>query len=277
MNMEFLFLIGGFIFIALIWKRLFNLGGKIFLGIFLLLFMLSTMRSIYYGLSLLFILAIFAVYFLIYYKNKSVKYLPAVATFETSEILRGLTPVEAAYFLQLSINEIFIIALLDLLDKEIVLFSSIPPKSYIQLADDYRVTNNIISPDNKREYRNNAARRNKKIIHQYDDIILEMISSRNQMSISDFDVDLWYRIFIQSMEKLEGVYQPVLTKAYAAKIANKYTSSHSAFNKGKVNISGWYAASILIGETEGEINHRPAWLAPDDGFSSFVLTILDAL
>jgi len=277
LDLAYLFFFVGFIFIALIWKRLFNLGGKLFLGSYLLIFIIATLRSIYYGLGVLFILAVFTVYFLVNNKKKSLTYFPAEATFETSEVLRGLTPVEAGYFLKLPQDELFIIAILDLLDSEIIVLQSSKPIRLVQLAKGYQIPKNFISPENKRGFRINAAKHNKKIIHQYDDLILEMISARKQMNISGFDVDLWFRIFLQSMEKLERVYQPALTKAYASKIASKYTSVDSEFSKGKANISGWFAVSILTGKTDDEIEHRPAWLAPDDVFSSVVLALLEAL
>jgi hypothetical protein len=275
--MEAILIVLGSLGIVLVWRRIFIKGGILILTGMLIIFFLASMISFNFGFVFLLTTGTGAALYQFWRKKDLPEYTEAEASFETSDILRGLSPVEAAYFLQLSSKETFCTAVLNLLDKGILFADFNESKPKINLSPEYELKDQFLSPDDRIKFRKNAGFKEKHVLRRYDDAILELIPAEKGVEISKIKYKIWYRAFQEQMNDLAQVYDFERTRKYAAELVHKITAPGSEFSSGKRNLSGWYAVRVITGPDKIKITHRPSWLAKDDEFGTFVNKFLEQI
>jgi hypothetical protein len=256
-----------------LWRRIFRGTGKtILLTTWLVLILFSifsfeTVQILLWGCLILLLL----------YEGWRVvatpRYSKANASFETNQILRGLSPVEAAYFVGLSKREVFVVALLDLLDKGVLRIKRDVGRLTVSLTDEYRLVDTSISPGERMSNRERIARESDQIIHPFEDVFIELISSLDSRVVSEVNFEIWYQYLNNDLGKLAGVYDIQQTSEYARRIVEKMAAPDSGFSSGKRNLSAWKAIWLFARGEDGLNDHRPGWLAPDDAFTSIAFEL----
>ena len=152
---------------------------------------------------------------LLWQRSKLPTYSGAKASFETNQILRGLTSTEAAYYLKLTSRQIFCVSLFTLFDKGILRFEENNSDIRIYLIKKYFVNNEIVSKEEKRAIRLSAAQKGNQIITDLEDAIIELIPQVEGSKLSELDYRIWDRLLNQRMKALENTYDFDRTKVYA--------------------------------------------------------------
>lgn len=221
-------------------------------------------------------ITIWAVSFLheIWRRVKLPKYSKAAASFETNEVVRGLSAAEAAYFVGCSPGEIFLAALLTLVDKGILDLTRDYQK--VALNSLYSVDSEHLTPEDRQSYREKAARRSGILLAHFESVLLETIPAGQARNLTDLDVNIWYRYFEKTFANLSGVYDFNKTQSYALQIVqrmNAFDSKHSGAAK---YLSGWLAVGCIT-NTPINKNYRPAWLGPSDDFQDVIKLLREYL
>jgi hypothetical protein len=256
-----------------LWRRIFRGTGR---TILLIAWLMLAVISFFSFEAVEVLLWVFLILLLLYEGWRIVafpKYVKASAAFETNQILRGLSPAEAAFFVGLDKQDVFIVALLNLLDKGILRLKRDTGRLVVSLTDEYRLKDSSISPDERTSSRLQIARANDQVLHPYEDVLIELISSNDSEGVSELNFEIWYQYLDNDLRKLAGVYDFQQTSEYTRNIVEKMADPDSAYSAGKRNLSAWKAIRLFDRGRDGLNEHRPDWLAPDDGFSSVVFEL----
>jgi hypothetical protein len=198
------------------------------------------------------------------------KYSSINPTFETNQIIRGLSPTEAGFFAGLAPKELLIITILHLADKRII---KLQGKGFqtIELNPNFQKTDKILSTEGRYKNRNQTARKMNQILLSYEHTLIELFPIDGAVQLSDLDWEIWFQDFSSRLKKFAQGYDHDRTKDYAEKITYKMACPESNDPELKRNISGWLAVRYFSQQTSEINNHRPEWLRPGGDFSELLV------
>jgi hypothetical protein len=254
-----------------LWRRVFRGAGFTILIAIGLAFTMASLFSHQSGLVLLALFAASSIFFELMRIVISPKYYSIQPSFETNQVLRGLSPIEASFFVGAAPNQIITVALATLADKAILRFSKSTP-SAVEINQEYISPETLLSAEGRNSFRTAAARRNNLILSKYEHALIELILPDGKITLDAINLDIWYQFVQRSLDSLATTYDFNQTKEYARNVIEKMTADIPDYAENRSDPSGWFAA-CFFDSTLANKSHRPDWLKPGDDFESFMVEI----
>lgn len=187
--------------------------------------------------------------------------------YEGGGIRRGFLPVEAGVIFGLTNQQLFILALLDLLQKRFVTQQSTPGGGIsVQVFDGFAASKGILSPSLRREQRKEIAFENMRELSGAEDFLLEMFIQTPHQSLDKFALDPWGDYMKRQVNmKLRG-FDFEVTKTYYRDFINHRVKGVNAGNFNATEYYGWMILGIYLDEVTSDLatellkSSHPEWM-----------------
>jgi len=197
-------------------------------------------------------------------------------TFEGGGIRNGLLPVEVGSLFSLTPSNLFVLGLIELIQKGFVSWKYVGEGGLIvSLVGDFRKSREILNPKSRREYRQEIAYQKKRLLTPAEDVLREIFEQNDGKSLGEYSIHPWIDVLNRSVvTKLTG-YDRVETQGYYKKfIAHRLKGIESGYFNPQ-DYLGWMILSRYLGDKNDQIalqllnKTRPAWLQEGENFSDW--------
>ena len=209
--------------------------------------------------------------------NNKKNYSYSQLTYEGGGIRRGLLPVEVGALYALTPSNLFVLGLIDSIQKGFVSWSNDAGKGLVVSVDmDFRNSRGILNPKSRRESRQEIAFQKKKLLTPTEDVLLEIFEQNDGKSLGDYSIQPWIEVLNRSVEaKLSG-YDVVETQGYYKEfISHRLLGVESGYFNAQEYL-GWMILSRYLGDTNAPIalqqlkKTRPSWLKKGEDITNWL-------
>lgn len=200
--------------------------------------------------------------------------------YEGGGIRRGLIPVEVGVLFNFANNELFVLALIDLLQKGFVRYTTLPEGGIsIYLSEDYKSDHLILNPKQRKKHRKDIAFSNLKELTDTEDALLELIAKNSNYSLGSFSIQPWIDYLHRQVEfKLLG-YEVDETKSYYQEFVSHRLHGVGEGSFEPFDYFGWMVLGISLSEKTAQLalsvikNSRPDWILKDESFINWLFEV----
>lgn len=209
----------------------------------------------------------------IWYTRNKKAYSYSQLTYEGGGIQRGLLPVEVGVLYSLTPSNLFVLGLVELLQKEFVSLKNGGAGSLIVALDqDFHLSRELLNPKLRREKRQEIAYQKKGLLSPSEDVLLEIFGQNNGKSLGEYSIQPWIDVLNRSViTKLSG-YDKIETQGYYKEfIAHRLKGIVAGYFNPQDYI-GWMILSRHLGDKNDQIalqllkKTRPSWLQEGENF-----------
>ena len=232
------------------------------------------------GRLLAFILFSIGMVFELIVNTQKRQYAHSQYIYEGGGVRRGLIPMEVGVLFNFAINDLVVLALIDLLQKEYVTYTTLPEGGiFINLADDYKSDKIILNPKLRRKSRNEIAFSKLKELTKTEDVLLELISKNVDRSLGSYSIQPWIDyLHRQVNHKLSG-YEIDQTRNYYQNFVRHRLHGVAEGHFEPPDYYGWMAFGRFLNEELSELalgvmkNSHPDWIPEGESFINWVLEL----
>jgi hypothetical protein len=187
--------------------------------------------------------------------------------FEGGGIRRGLSPVEVGFLNDLSPSGLFVLGLIDLLQKGLIEYSKTADGGLkVTLVEVFWNSRAILNPKSRRDARKSIAQRRMKELTDYEDVLLETLDQNADSSIGEFSIQHWIEYLNRSVNAKTSGFDIVETNHYYFEfIKHRLMSVESGYFK-PLDYIGWMVLNLYLNDKNGQLTYkllkktRPSWL-----------------
>jgi len=188
-------------------------------------------------------------------------------TYEGGGIRRGLLPVEVGTLYSLTASNLFVLGLIELLQKGFVKVISNEGKGLrIALDENFRATRTILNPISRREARQEIAYQNRRLLTPAEDVLLEIFDQNSGKELGDYSIQPWIDVLSRTTDSKISGYDLVETQNYYKEYrSHRLTGIERGFFNSQEHI-GWMILSRYLGDEDQRLamdllkKTRPSWL-----------------
>jgi hypothetical protein len=193
-------------------------------------------------------------------------------TYEGGGIRRGLSPPEAGALFDLPISALFVLGMVELLQKGFIRYIWLPDGGLVvKPAEDFLVQKKNFNPKARREARKEAAFERTQELTISDDILLEIFEQNMEQALGEYSIQIWVDYLHQKVGEEFSEYDFAQTKQYYRDyIKHRFRGIQKGFFSSRDYI-GWLFLSLFAGNNFFTSTNkiltqtRPHWI--DEGES----------
>ena len=206
--------------------------------------------------------------------NNKKAYSYSQLTYEGGGIRRGLLPVEVGALCALTPSNLFVLGLIDSIQKGFVQWSNDEGNGLIvTLEGDFKASREILNPKSRRENRQEIAFQKKKLLTPSDDVLLEIFEQNDGKSLGEYSIQPWIEVLNRSVDSKLSGYDVVETQGYYNEfITHRLSGIESGYFDAQ-DYLGWIVLSQYLGDKNAPVAHhllkktRPSWLKKGEEFT----------
>ncbi len=209
------------------------------------------------------------------FQRRRRKFAGSEMVYEGGGIRRGLSPAKAGALFQLTDEDLFLVGLVQLLQKGFITYSMDGQGVYIQLEEEMLV-GDVINPVERKQKRKQSAQQVGELLTPDEDILLELIGQHEGEPASSIPTKVWVdRLKAQTLEGVEGYKLDKTVEYYDAYITHRLNGvavGHFSFNDYIDWMALAFVMEVLNTDPLVELvkNSRPDWLHPDEDLVSWM-------
>ena len=209
--------------------------------------------------------------------NNKRSYSYSQLTYEGGGIRRGLLPVEVGVLYSLTPSNLFVLGLVELLQKGFVSENNAGAGDFIVTIDqDFHQSRGILNPKLRREKRQEIAYQKKRLLSPSEDVLLEIFEQNKGKPLGDYSIQPWIDVLNRSVDsKLSGYNSDETQVYYKEFITHRLRGIESGYFNPQEYI-GWMILSKYLGDKNDQIAQqllnktRPPWVHEGENFTDWL-------
>ena len=200
--------------------------------------------------------------------------------FEGGGIRRGLTPVEVGVLFKVETNDLFVLTLIDLIQKEFVEYRTLPDGGVVvNLRDDLESSQIILNPKLRRKNRKDIAFTNLRHMTDTEDALLELVAENVNQSLGNYSIQPWVDYLHRQVENKLSGYEVAQTRDYYLDFVNHRLSGVEEGHFDPSEYFGWMVLGMLLNERLSNLalglikNSHPSWIHEGESFINWLMRL----